>query len=169
MAVRQEMNGRVQHRVHLLLWFADRQPAQRVAVKADLNQLFRRLPPQFWVHAALNNAEKKLTGFALRSAAALRPTRGEGRGLRRLVIACRVRNTGVQHHHDVRAKSFLHLNRFFRAEKELAAVQVRAELRALLGDFGQLLQAEYLEPAGIGENRPVPVHELVQSSENVTY
>ena len=166
MAVRQEVDGRVEHRVHLLLGFADRQAAERVAVKAYLNQLFRRLPPQLRIHAALHDAEEELAGGRLRGAAAFRPARGEGGGLGRFIKSRRIGNAGVQDHHDVRAKCLLHFHHLFRAEEEFTAVNMRTKLRALFGDFGQLFQAEYLEAAGIGEDWLVPVHEFMQSAEN---
>ena len=38
---------------------------------------------------------------------------------------------------------------------------------ALLLDLAQICQGEYLEAAGIREDRPVPPHELVKSTELV--
>ena len=45
------------------------------------------------------------------------------------------------------------------------AVQMRAEQHAFFGDLAQAAQAEDLEAAGIGEDGPRPVHELVQPAE----
>ncbi len=41
-------------------------------------------------------------------------------------------------------------------------IQVGVEQHALLGDLAERVQAEDLEPTGIGQNRPGPSHELVQ-------
>jgi hypothetical protein len=46
-----------------------------------------------------------------------------------------------------------------------AAVEVRAEGDAILGDLAQLLQRHDLEAAGIGEDRSRPVHEPVQAAQ----
>ena len=40
-----------------------------------------------------------------------------------------------------------------------------AEACPLFGNFRQVLQAENLETATVGENRPLPVHEPVQTAE----
>ena len=45
------------------------------------------------------------------------------------------------------------------------AVQVRAEQHAFFGDLAQRVETENLESARIGEDRPGPVHELVQAAE----
>ena len=39
-----------------------------------------------------------------------------------------------------------------------------AEGHAFLADVAQFREAEYLEPAGIGQDRMGPVHELVESA-----
>ena len=45
------------------------------------------------------------------------------------------------------------------------AIEVRFEGRALLAQLAQVSQAEDLEAAAIGQDRPVPVHEGVQPAE----
>ena len=45
-----------------------------------------------------------------------------------------------------------------------AAIQRRLEAHPLLGDFAQLRETENLEATGVGENRPLPVHEAVQTA-----
>ena len=52
-----------------------------------------------------------------------------------------------------------------RREQMRVAVEMRAEQHALFGDLAQAVQTEDLESAGIGEDRPRPGHELVQSAE----
>ena len=53
----------------------------------------------------------------------------------------------VEGHGDVRAESDLHVHGMFRREKMAAAVEVRPEAYALVGDLAQLAQAEDLKPA----------------------
>jgi hypothetical protein len=65
---------------------------------------------------------------------------------------------------DVDAESVLDLHADLRGEQTPGAVEVRAELRALLAEPAQLGQAEDLEAAGVRENGPVPRHEPVESA-----
>ena len=45
---------------------------------------------------------------------------------------------------------------FLRAEKEQRAVEVRAKFDAVLLDFADFGEAEDLEAAAVGQDRPVP-------------
>jgi len=58
----------------------------------------------------------------------------------------------------------LNFHRFFGREKVLRAVDVRAEGGTFVADFSQAAQAENLEAARIGEDRPRPGHEAMQSA-----
>ena len=71
----------------------------------------------------------------------------------------------VQHHHDVAAERELDVDGRFGREHVRVAIQMRTEQHAFFGDLAQAVQTENLEAAGIGENGPRPVHELVQSAE----
>ena len=71
----------------------------------------------------------------------------------------------VEHHHDVAAQRQLDVDGRLRREHVAVAVEMRLEHHALFGDLAQPAQAEDLEAAGIGEDRPRPVHELVQPAE----
>ena len=44
------------------------------------------------------------------------------------------------------------------------AVQVRPENHAVIGNFAEIGETEYLKPAGIGEDRPRPGHERMQAA-----
>lgn len=70
----------------------------------------------------------------------------------------------VEGHDDIGPKRNLRLHGALRREQVGGTVEVRAELHALFADFAQLAQAEHLKPAGIGEQRPLPGHEFVQSA-----
>ena len=45
------------------------------------------------------------------------------------------------------------------------SVEMGAEAHAFLSQFAQLAQAENLESAGVGKNRPIPRHEPVQPAQ----
>ena len=59
---RQGRHGRVEHREHRRLPLADRQPADRIAVEADLDQPCRRSLAQIGINAALHDAEDAVPG-----------------------------------------------------------------------------------------------------------
>ena len=61
----------------------------------------------------------------------------------------------------------LHVHRRLGREHMRAAVQVRLKEHPLLRYFPESIQAEDLKSAGIGEDRPGPVHESMQSAESV--
>jgi len=46
----------------------------------------------------------------------------------------------------------------------LVTIQVRAEEHTFVRDLAQGIQTENLETTGVGENRPRPVHELMQAA-----
>jgi len=71
----------------------------------------------------------------------------------------------VENHGDVRTERELDFRRFFGSEQMFGAVEVRTEAHAFIGDLPQFREAEHLVSAGIGENRAVPRHELVQSAQ----
>jgi hypothetical protein len=77
----------------------------------------------------------------------------------------RVRQALVERMDDVGAERLLDLDRDLGRKKMRRAVDGRTELDAGLGDFSELREAEHLEAAGVGEDRPVPAHEAMQSAE----
>ncbi len=80
-------------------------------------------------------------------------------------MARRILQALVEHHHDVAAESQLDIDGRFGREQVRVAVEMRPEQHAFFGDLAQAVEAEDLESAGIGEDRPRPGHELVQSAE----
>ena len=46
-----------------------------------------------------------------------------------------------------------------------AAVDMRGEMHAVLGDLAQAAEAVHLEAAGVGEDRALVLHEVVQAAE----
>ena len=78
-----------------------------------------------------------------------------------------VGRTLVQGHQDVHAERELDLNRLFRRQDVAGAVQVGLEGDAFLADATQLGQAQDLEAAAVGQDRPIPPHESVQAAERL--
>ncbi len=71
----------------------------------------------------------------------------------------------VEGHDDIRTEPVLDRDRFLGAEEEFAAIQVGAELDSRIGDLAELGEAEDLKTTAVGQDRLVPIHELVQSAE----
>ena len=61
----------------------------------------------------------------------------------------------------------LDLHAFFRSHEDSFSVYMRRKMNTLLGYFTQLRQRKYLESAAIGQNRLLPVKELVKTTHTV--
>ena len=117
------------------------------------------------MHSSLDNAEQLLPLSPVRILAALRPTGGHVQRTADIVVIGHGRRALVKAHDDVGAKRFLYLNRQFRCQKMIGSIQVGLELDAFFADLAQFAQAEYLKSAAVGQNRPLPVHETVQTAQ----
>src|SRR5450756_1377780 len=96
--------------------------------------------------------------------AALEPANA---ALARIARARLVRLAGndvIELHDDVGAQVALDLHHDLGGEKSAGAVDVGLELDAFLADDAKPLERENLESARVGEDRPVPLHEAVESS-----
>src|SRR5512146_846634 len=151
--------------------------------ETDLDRSLRRLAPQLRVHPSLHDSEESLRlvrplllRFGLEPwrlalvrfevvFAPLSPARRHLHRLLRPASLRRIFRALVERHDDVRAEPDLGFNRLLRGEEVPRAVQVRLECHTLLGHFPQLTQAEYLEPAGVGQDGLVPGHEPLYSAE----
>ena len=98
------------------------------------------------------------------SLAGRRPARGAVHGGLELRQRQRARSALVERHDDVGAELLLDAHRERGREHVARAVVHRAELDALVAHHARALEAEHLEPAGVGEDRPVPAHEPVQAA-----
>src|SRR5215471_640521 len=70
----------------------------------------------------------------------------------------------VQNHDNVGAERSLNIHRDLGTEEVTASVQVRLKTYPVLADVSQGTEAEDLVSAAVGQNRPIPAHESVQSS-----
>ena len=83
---------------------------------------------------------------------------------RGLVARRRIGRALVEDHHDVRIERALHRHRHFGRQQQPVAVDRRGERDAVLADLAQRAEAEHLEAARVGEDRPLPAHEPVQAA-----
>jgi hypothetical protein len=117
------------------------------------------------MHAALDDAKEIAGRFAVAVVvrmAARGPAHRSFHGLARLLLGGGPRRAVVEGHRNVGAERALHVHRVFGRQRDFAAVDGRAEAHAFLRDLAQRRQAEYLETAGIRQDRPLPVHEAMQ-------
>ena len=71
----------------------------------------------------------------------------------------------VERDGDIGAECLLHRNRQLGREAVVRAIEVALERDAVIVDLAQLTQRHDLEAAGVGQDRPVPGHELVKAAE----
>ena len=163
---RQRALQAVEHGQHPFLAFADREPADGVAVEADLHQGRRRFRPQRRKDPALHDAEQPVAR-ARREGRPRKPgpAHRAAHGGRRLRLARRVGRALVQHHGDVAAQPPLQRHHARRRQAVAGAVRVGAERHPVLVHGAQPGQRHHLEAAGIREDRAGPVHEPVQAAQ----
>ena len=97
--------------------------------------------------------------------AARRPAQRHLHRRLRARVLRRVLGALVEGHDDVGAQPDLGRDGALRAEEVRRAVEVRAKRHALFRHLAQIAEAEYLEAAGVGEDGPVPRHELLHAAE----
>src|SRR5687768_3430149 len=71
----------------------------------------------------------------------------------------------VELHDDVGAECTLEGDHALRREEPAGSIDVTSEFDAVLADRAERLQREHLEPARVGENRAVPLHEAMQPAD----
>src|SRR5687768_1390606 len=132
-------------------------------MRRALNNAEERLSPWERRHLACGTQASSLQSFKcfLRS---LRPAQRQLHATSRRVMIDLSRWTLVEGHCDLGAESCLHFHRNFGREKTKRAVDVRAKLSSLLADFADICETPNLKPARVGEHRPLPADEVVQTA-----
>src|ERR1700681_1448654 len=93
--------------------------------------------------------------------AAESPAGGHLHRLAGTLVGCRELGALIEGHDDVGAEADLGGERSLWREKMQRAIEVGAELHAVLGELAQVAEAEDLEASGVGEDGLVPGHELL--------
>ena len=96
-------------------------------------------------------------------AAPFGPVQGQVHRLGGVGAIGRIFQTLIEHHHHVRPQGELHLHAQLGSELVIGAVEVRLKPHPLAPNAVQLGETPHLEPAGIGQQQPIPGHEAVQS------
>ena len=162
--LRHEGHHLVQHLVHDLLGLAHGESADAEAGQIQLRHLLGALDAQIGVERALHDAEQRLILPRLGLHAALQPAQRAVHRVPGAIVVAGIGRTFVKLHGDVRAQRLLNLHGDLRRDEALAAVQVGAELHALVVQLAQIRQRKHLESAAVGEDRAIPVHEGMQSA-----
>ena len=140
--------------------------AHGVAGKAEADEVFGGAQTQVLEQPALHDAEQDLPRVVrMGLSASLGPARRPLHS--RLHLApFRLRGRAdVQGHYHIGSKLLLAAHRRFRREVVNGAVHVGAEDDAVVGYLPQVLEAEPLEAAAVGEDGARPAHEAVQPAE----
>ena len=162
--LRQERHGQFHGLHHFRLGFAHADAADGVAVKIIAHDGFGAFLAQRGIDAALADAEDQLAFTTRLFAAFLRPTDGALHGQALFPGGRIVRRTFIETHRDIRTERALNLHRFFRPEKQFGTIEVRTEFHTVRLHFADLGEAEDLEPAAVGEDGLLPIHEGVQAA-----
>ncbi len=158
--------GGLDHREHHRLRFADREAADGVALEVEVDEGAGALDAEVRQVAALHDAEHRLARLlAEGELAALGPAHGQAHRLLDLGALGRQADALVELHLDVGAEQPLDLDGALGAHLIGGAVDMRAEGDAGLVDLPKGREGHHLEAAGIGEDRPVPLHETMQAAE----
>ena len=75
-----------------------------------------------------------------------------------------VGKTFIEHHRDIRAKPRLNVDGALGRELMPRAVEMRLEFGTLFGDDSALGETKDLEAAAVGQQRPVPADESMESA-----
>ena len=152
--------------MHLLLRLADRQAADRVAVEADARRRAsdssRRssyMPPWTMPNSAFGLSHAVELGARARApSAATAPSTRAASSSRRPGTAC-IRRTPSRCRSRARAGS---ASRSSGVRSSRSPLTGDANVTPSSRDLAQRAEAEHLEAAGVGEDRPVPAHEPMQ-------
>ncbi len=106
-----------------------------------------------------------LTAAVESLAAALGPAHGHLHACRNFVARSVGARTFVESHDDIAAQQALDLHAPFGREHVFGPVDMAAEFDALLRKLAEVGQAHHLVPSAIGQDRPLPVHECMQSAQ----
>ena len=120
---------------HVFLRLAHRQPADCIAIEADVLQAGKGFVAQSFMHAALNDAEQCVRIAFMRPLAALGPTQRKPHGIGCFTLVGRIRRTFVENHDHIGIERALDAHRLLRRQETDVAVHRRAEPDALFADL----------------------------------
>ena len=151
---------------HRLLPLAHGQTADSVAVKFDPAQRLGGARAQvFFQPALLNTKQRVARTVPERITRPLRPPHRHLHAFGDPLAICGQRGAFVKAHHNVRAEQLLNFHRPFRRQLMLGPVNVGFKRNAMFRHFAQIRQRHHLKPTAVGQDRLVPIHELMQAAQ----
>ena len=163
---RQMRDHGLDHVEHRRLRLADRQPADRVAVKVHVHERLGAEDAKIFFRAPLDDAEDRPARLLAEGLfRPLGPSEREAHRALGLVMRNGQSHALVELHLDVRAQKTLHLHRSLGRQFVARSVDMRLEGHAALAELAQPGEAHHLKAAGVGEDGMGPVHEFVQAAE----
>ena len=170
LVLRQDGVDHLNHLIHYLRWLADSQSADCIAVGSLVGNELCCLGTQVLVGAALHNGEQTLLVTIQRLSlvkpldAPVKPALGHSQAVLCVGVITQSGRTFVESHHDVGTDNTFSVHYILRSEDVLRPVDVASELTSFLCQLANAGQREYLEAAGISQNRAFPAIEPVQSA-----
>src|SRR5262245_15343266 len=156
--------------IHHRLGLTDSKTADGVSGKIHGNETLSAFFTKIRINAALNNAKEILRVFRGPllpvHMTALRPSQGAFHRPICFEMSRWVCEAVVENHEDVGAEGHLDVDGDFRAQKLSAAIEVGLKSDPVFTDVPQRTETENLITAAVGENGPIPSHELVQAAES---
>ena len=164
----QRANSRVNRGVALLWGFVPRQPAKVDPIKRQRADVGGRFGAQFGVDSTLRNAEERLVRAVMRSQRTNRPTmRAIHRSSNLTIGAPLWHHWLIKCNGDIGGKRLLHLNRSLRRKEVHRTVKMTAKTRTLFVDAHQWPKGDHLKSTRVGQDRSIPLHELVKATETL--
>ena len=149
----------------LLGRLAHRDAADRIAVETAGDDLRGAPRPELGVASALDDAEERPALARMGRATAPRPAPRPLDGREEAGAVGRQGRAIVEGHGDVAAQGPLDLHAALRRHGEEGAVEMRPEDDRVVRDRPPIGQAEHLEAAAVGQDRPLPAHEAVHPAQ----
>ena len=161
---RQRSTHRRERFEHQLVRLAYRVASDAVSEKADRSQPLDALGTQVGVHPTLDDTEQRLVFSAMRLLASFRPLGASTHRGRHVLPVGRVGRALIELHDDIGAQLLLDAHVVLGRPEVPRAVDYRAKANPLIRKLQRVGETEDLEPARIGEDASVPVHEAVQAA-----
>ncbi len=177
----QQIAQPIQNLDRLVFGIPDRLAANRQAGQVQREDLLGAPTPKIAEAPALHDPEKRLSGLTRGLVlvpalpAAPGPAVGSGGRRPRVTLVGILRRTFIERHDHVAAQLGLEIDHRFWRQPPGRSIQVRSEGGALVVDphqrlsRGPLAETPDLKPARVGQDRPRPAHELVQSTQSLDH
>ncbi len=166
--MRQDRGCDLHHVEHGRLSLSHGKTPDGIAVEPGLDERMDTSFPEIGIDAPLHDPKQGLARLGARGKSGLAAARPAERQIERgvrLFTRCRKRRALVEHHLNVGAEQALDFDGALGSQRNTFAVKMGLKGDALLLDATEFRERHDLIPAGIGENRLLPMHEAVEAAE----